>query len=236
MNSQKAFYVVINSIATLILLAIIGTAPVIAQFSENSQSGHISPETKQVRDNPFFDHVINRRGGSRFTLATGIPFVGVAEYAYGVTDRFTVGVLGGITPAVEGYGVRLRSVIFQKHDHYRVYFCTPVIYYPTLSGGDPWWLARPNINFEWVKKNNVRYKFGGSAFLAASNNSLFGNSRNATLKPDVWSSVHGGVSLPIGRNLSFQTEVSYVSKGIRPINDFVGAPPVVLVLGVSYSI
>ena len=193
---------------------------------------------KEYRQNipALFDHVINRKGESRITLATGIPFVGVAEYAYGVTDRFTVGVLGGVTPAVEGYGFRMRGVVYQKTDRYRVYFCTPVIYYPRLSGGDPWWLARPNINFEWVNKHNFRYKLGGSLFLAASNNSLFGDAEKATLDPDVWSSIHAGMSVPVKGNISFQTEVSYVSKGVKPIKDFVGAPPVVLVLGLSYTI
>lgn len=236
MNSQKVLYIVSGSITYFILLILINTGSANAQSSDNYQSKNITTESLQVRDNPLFDHVINRRGGSRLTLATGIPFVGVAEYAYGVTNRFTVGVLGGLTPAVEGYGVRMRGVVYQKNDFYRVYFCTPVIYYPTLSGGDPWWLARPNINFEWVTKSNVRYKVGGSAILAASNNSLFGDADKATLNPGLWSSVHGGVSLPLGGNISLQTEISYVSKGVQPIKDFVGAPPVILVLGISYTL
>lgn len=188
-------------------------------------------KSKQI----MFDHVINGRGMSRVTFATGIPFVAVGEYAYGVTNRLTVGVLGGLTPEVEGYGVRVRSVIYQKRNHYRVYFCTPVIYYPGLSAGDPWWLTRPNINFEWVTRSNIRYKFGISVFMAASNNSLFGDASKATLQPDYWTSAHTGMSLPIGSDFSFQTEVSYVSKGVTPIKDFIGAPPVVLVLGISYT-
>lgn len=230
--SRKLFI----GLAYTMLLAVINLNLVNAQtFGEKETNSSKSSYTNED-SNSFFDHVINKKGGSRFTLATGIPFVGVAEYAYGVTDRFTVGVLGGLTPAVEGFGVRMRGVVYQKHDFYRVYFCTPVIYYPTLSGGDPWWLARPNINFEWVTNSNVRYKFGGSMILAASNNSIFGDADKATLEPDAWSSVHAGISLPFRRNMYFQAEMSYVSKGIKPIKDFVGAPPVILVLGLSYTL
>jgi hypothetical protein len=234
-NPYKSFVLLIV-LSTLILLA--GISNLYAQAEgDTSVSDQVSEFYNTPDDtSPLFDHVINRKGESRITLVTGIPFVGVAEYAYGVTDRFTVGVLGGMTPAVEGYGFRMRGVVYQKTNRYRVYFCTPVIYYPRLSGGDPWWLARPNINFEWVNKNNVRYKFGGSLFLATSNNSLFGDAEKATLDPDIWSSIHAGMSLPLSGNFSFQTEVSYVSKGVKPIKDFVGAPPVVLVLGFSYTL
>lgn len=186
------------------------------------------------RSNRNFDHVINRRQESRLTIATGIPFIGIGEYAYGLSDRTTIGFMAGLTPAVEGYGVRIRRVLYQSAENYRVYFCTPVIYYPTLSGGDPWWLTRPNINFEWLTKSDLRYKAGGSIIAAASNNSLFGDAAKATLSPDIWTSVHGGFSLPLRGNFSFQTEVSYVSKGVKPVKEFVGAPPVILVLGVSY--
>jgi len=226
----------ISFIPILLHLALYGSVK--AQFTDVADPPDSTIVLKEYRQSTprLFDHVINRKGESRLTLATGIPFVGVAEYAYGVTDRFTVGVLGGMTPAVEEYGFRMRGVVYQKTDRYRIYFCTPVIYYPRLSGGDPWWLARPNINFEWVNSKNVRYKFGGSMFMAASNNSLFGDAEKATLAPDYWTSVHAGVSLPLKGNISFQTEVSYVSKGVKPIKDFVGAPPLVLVLGFSYTL
>jgi hypothetical protein len=186
------------------------------------------------RDRRNFDHVINQKGESRITIATGIPFIGIAEYAYGVSNRTTLGIMAGMTPAVEGYGIRFRRILYQKSESYRIYFCTPVIYYPTLSGGDPWWLTRPNINFEWLTQSDLRYKIGGSIIAAASNNSLFGDSSKATLSPDMWTSIHGGISMPLYGSFSFQAEASYVSKGIQPIKEFVGAPPVILVLGVSY--
>lgn len=202
------------------------------------QNSASMPETMNSlkKRSGHFDHVINRRGESRLTLATGIPFIGVAEYAYGVTDRFTVGILGGLTPAVEGYGVRMRTVLIENTKGERIYFCTPIVYYPKLSGDDPWWLTRPNINFERVSSGNIRYKFGASLIFAASGNSLMGRSAEATLKPAMWTSVHAGMSLPVWNRVSFQTEVSYVTKGLETLKDFVGAPPVILVTGFSVTI
>ena len=41
------------------------------------------------------DHVFTTQGHAKVTLASGIPYIGIAEYAYGVTDRFTAGFLAG---------------------------------------------------------------------------------------------------------------------------------------------
>jgi|GEM_PF-2010287 len=213
--------------------------PELLTYNKYEDEQFISEKEYVQKQNPDrywrnFDHVINNRRDSRITLATGIPFIAIGEFAYGITDRTTIGVMAGLTPAVEGYGIRVRHVIYQPIENYRIYFCTPVIYYPTLSGGDPWWLTRPNINFEWLTKSNFRYKAGGSIIAATSNNHLFGDGSKATMSPDFWTSIHGGISVPLKGNISFQAEVSYVSKGIQPVKEFVGAPPVILVLGASY--
>ncbi|MBX2990573.1 MAG: hypothetical protein KF749_05300 [Bacteroidetes bacterium] len=183
-----------------------------------------------------FDHVLNRKGQSKITLATGIPYIGIAEYAYGISNKTTAGVVFGITPFVEGYGIRVRTILHER-DNYRVYFCVPVLYYPKTQdlGGDPWWLTRPNINFEWMNDAGFRYKVGGSIVAAASHHTLFGESSNAKFAPGLWNAVHGGISLPVGPSLMFQAEASLVLKGVQVPSQWVGGPPVILVLGISYT-
>lgn len=189
-----------------------------------------------VRDKGF-DHVINSRGESRVSLLTGIPFVGTAEYAYGVSDRLTFGVLGGFTPFEEAIGVRVRTVVFQKRESYRVYYCTPVVFYPqtNMPDAEPWWLIRPNINFEWLTNSGLRYKFGGSLIGVASHRRIFGKPSNEKLSPELWSAVHAGLSMPVGSQFSFQAEFSYITKGIRTIDTFFGGPPVLAIIGISYT-
>lgn len=187
--------------------------------------------------NNSFDHVINRQGESRVSLLTGIPIVGTAEYAYGVSDRLTFGVLGGFTPFEEAIGIRVRTVVYQKKESYRVYYCTPIVFYPqtNMPHAEPWWLIRPNINFEWLANSGLRYKFGGSLMGVASHRRIFGKSSNEKLSPELWSTIHAGVSMPVATQLSFQAEFSYITKGLKTVDSFFGGPPILAILGFSYT-
>jgi hypothetical protein len=183
------------------------------------------------------DHVLNAKGQSRITFATGIPYIAVGEYAYGFSDRVTVGILWGLTPRVEGYGLRARAVLYEPTSDFRIYFCTPILFYPkTITlGGDAWWLARPNINFEWIAQSGIRYKTGGSLIVAASHHVLFGDPSNAKFPPGAWTAIHGGISLPISNHWMFQCETSLVMKGLQVAgSEWIGGPPVIFVMGVSY--
>ena len=195
------------------------------------------PELSEAYHHKGFDHVINSQGESRVSLLTGIPFVGTAEYAYGVSDRLTFGILGGFTPFEEAVGIRVRTVVYQKKESYRVYYCTPVVFYPqtNMPDAEPWWLIRPNINFEWLANTGLRYKFGGSLIGVASHRRIFGKPLNEKLTPELWSAVHAGVSMPVASQLSFQAEFSYITKGLRTVDTFFGGPPVLAILGFSYT-
>ncbi|MDX1585511.1 MAG: hypothetical protein R3222_02160 [Balneolaceae bacterium] len=186
-----------------------------------------------------FDHVINRRGESRISMLTGIPIVGTAEYAYGISDRLTAGVFGGYTPFEEAVGIRVRTVLYQKKNSFRIYYCTPVVFYPQSNRADPepWWLIRPNINFEWLVNSGFRYKFGSSIIGAAPHRHLFGGDETVVqrLSPELWTAIHGGFSIPVGKRFSFQTELSYITKGTDTITDFFGGPPLLAIIGFSYT-
>jgi hypothetical protein len=191
------------------------------------------------RFNHRYDHVLNEKGQGRLTLATGIPFVGIGELAYGLSDRVTVGFFAGVTPTVEGFGLRGRAVVLEPGDGFRVYFCMPLAFYPKTEGlgGDPWWLIRPNLNFEWVTATGFRYKVGGSFIAAASHHTLFGDGARARFSPSSWNAFHAGVSFPIGSGVTLQIENSVVMNGLKPAGkDWVGGPPVILVIGTSWSL
>jgi hypothetical protein len=190
------------------------------------------------RLNHAYDHVINERGQGRVTLATGIPYVGIVEYAYGISDRVTMGAFAGGTPNVGGIGIRTRLVVHEPRDDFRIYFCTPLAFYPKTKGlgGDPWWLIRPNLNFEWMLESGFRYKVGGGLVAAASHHSIFGDASRAHFQPDVWNTLHAGISFPIGARATFQIENSVVLDGFRIADSgWVGGPPVILVIGPSWT-
>lgn len=187
---------------------------------------------------PLFDHVINAKGQSRVSLLTGLPVVGSLEYAFGISDRLTAGLFIGSTPFEEAAGFRVRTVLYENFRNFRIYFCTPVIYYPQTGRQNPdaWFLTRPNINFEWIRNTNFRYKVGVSLIASSSQKSLFGNTSDAQHQPEVWTAVHAGFSLPLGSRISFQTELSYIMKGVKTVDTFFGGPPLIFITGVSYTL
>lgn len=109
------------------------------------------------RGDAVSDHLFPRPGASMLTLMTGIPYVGVAEYAYGFTDRFSVGIFAGvITPEIQGYGLRPRYILAQPSRHLRVHVKAPLIYYPASPGLKSWFLAWPTLSAEWHRENGMR--------------------------------------------------------------------------------
>ncbi len=120
------------------------------------------------------DHLFAEKGKSIITAATGIPYIGIAEYAYGVSDRFTIGVLIGSTPIIPGYGIRLRNVLYSNGSDKRIYLRTPLLYYPQTKGlgGEPWLLTWPAVNFEKRTNSGLRWSYGVGVVAAACVNDL----------------------------------------------------------------
>jgi len=180
------------------------------------------------------------------TVATGIPYVGIVEYAYGISDRFSAGAIIGITPKIPGYGVRLRGTIHERGDRFRVYVRAPVLYYPRTKdlGGEPWVLTWPVVSAEWKIESGTRLSVGGGFVAAACVNSLLGLEEEEEeteggegFMGGFWNTLHAGVAFPIRPRLMFQGELSAVLSGAKVAGgDWVGGPPVILVLGLSYGL
>ncbi len=187
------------------------------------------------------DHLFSPRGKSMLTVATGIPYVGIVEYAYGFSDRFSIGVTAGITPQVIGYGVRVRGVILQRDENFRMYVSAPIFYYPQTKdlGGEPWLLTWPVLSCEWKLNSGTRLSVGGGIVAATCAKALLGvkEMEGEGFMGGIWNTLHGGVAVPLSNNITFQGEVSAVMSGVKIAGkDWVGGPPVILVLGFSYSL
>ena len=185
------------------------------------------------------DHLFSKGGKSMVTLATGIPYIGIAEYSYGFSDKFSAGVIVGTTPVVPGYGVRFRGVIYQPSETFRVYARVPAFYYPSTKelGGEPWLLTWPVLNAEWKLKSGVRLSVGTGIVVAACLHSLLGHSDEGEgFMGGVWNTFQTGIAVPLSRKIMFQAEVSAVFSGLKIAkkNDWVGGPPFILVTGISY--
>ncbi|HTR81678.1 MAG TPA: hypothetical protein VMM58_08610 [Bacteroidota bacterium] len=192
------------------------------------------------------DHLFAADGGSMVTVSTGIPYIGIAEYAYGISDRFSVGVMVGTTPNVEGYGVRARAIIAQPSDDVRFYFRVPAFYYPHTKdlGGDPWVLTWPVLSAEWRLNSGTRISAGAGAVVASCFDSFIRkiglgskeSENEEMIMGGIWNTFHAGVAFPVSRDVMVQAEGSTVMHGFTfAQHDWVGGPPVILVIGLSYS-
>ena len=182
------------------------------------------------------------------TFATGIPYIGITEVAYGFTNRFSAGaiagVLGNLAP---GYGLRFRYILAQPSQDLRIYFKAPVIYYPKArSFGcpdcDPWFLIWPTVNAEWRLANGTRLWCGVGVVAAACATTVLGGDEEEEemaegLNEGVWNTLQIGFSRPITRRVSFQLEVAAVFKGLKlaSSHNWLGGPPVILTTGFSYA-
>ena len=192
------------------------------------------------------DHLFSGAGKSMVTVATGIPYVGITEYSYGFSDRFSAGLIVGVTPRVTGYGVRVRAILHERDDDFRLYLRVPILYYPKTKdlGGEPWILAWPVLSAEWKLRSGARLSAGGGIVTASCFDSMlrkFGlrshheeSDEEEGFMGGVWNTLHVGMTLPVSERLTFHGEVSAVMSGVQIAGkDWIGGPPVILMLGFS---
>lgn len=209
----------------------------------------------QAQQRGIFDHdyLLPQKGKSMLEAYSGIPYIAIGQYAYGFSNRVSVGVVYGYTPFVKGYGLRLKAVITQSSESFRLYMKSPFLYYPaTKKGeGDPWVLAWPTLNAEWKFKNGGRFWAGAGVIGAGCYDYIFKrNSEKFETMPDsdpsgkepelmagIWNTFQFGYSKPISGKLSYVIELAPVMEGfkLKSKQGFLDTAPLIATLGLSYS-
>jgi hypothetical protein len=186
--------------------------------------------------------------GFAASAATGIPFVGIAELSYGVSDAFALGGMLGVTPVTIGVGLRPRAQVSLSGSH-RLSFVAPALYYPMHPNPriSPWVLARPVVLWE-RRAAGLGFGLGTGVVVTASTDGILTTTdeesardsnyaRGTELEPapfGFWETVVATTSLPLGSASSAFAEAGVVFDGFRIADDeWVGGPPVIVVLGVS---
>ncbi len=247
-----------NALVTVCLLALSAAPLSLGQFvaealtdERNAGQDFMAGESDGWSDTDNLvqgDYLCPPKGKIIATTVTGIPFVGLGEVAYGITNRLSVGVLAGelgnFTP---GYGLRFRYVLAQPSRDFRVYFKVPVIYYPKARtfgcpDCDPWFLTWPTVNAEWHLANGTRVWTGVGVVAAACATTVLGGDEEEEemaegLHEGVWNTIQLGISRPLTRRISFQFEAAVVLKGLKlaASHNWLGGPPVILTTGFSYA-
>lgn len=229
----------LNNILNMVLIILIGLAPI----------NLVNGQQKQVITH---DYLMPRKGQSMLEAYSGIPYVAIGQYAYGFSNRVSVGVVYGYTPFVKGYGIRVKAVIAQPSESFRLYVKSPFLYYPETKEGDgePWVLTWPSINAEWKLKNGARFWAGAGVIGAGCYNYIFRREFEMTEHPPehhegeepelmagIWNTFQFGYSKPISNKLSFVAEIAPVMEGfkLKSKQGFLDTAPVIVTVGLSYS-
>jgi len=207
---------------------------------------HAAPEDTPSTDSRVEaapDDLFARSGGFSATVASGLPFLGIGELTYGVSDRFSIGAVGAATPDVAGVrgtlalGLRPRGVVFHS-GAWRSALVVPVFYYPQVEGfGDrePWMLTRPTVTLERELQGGARVDVGVGLIAAACMDSLLTLGKERTMMGGVWNTATVGGSVPVSRRTSVLAEASLVLRGVAPARDWIGGAPVIAFAGVVTS-
>jgi hypothetical protein len=221
----------------LFLLLALGGATNVSPLSIDPGETQVAPEPDRPPEDRRVDSLFPRGGTFSATVGTGVPFIGIGEIAYGITDRFALGAIGGGTPNVGGVGVRPRVLIVDA-DAWRLHLTVPILYYPKTRelGGDPWMLTRPALVLDREIASGVRLGAGMGLVAAACTESIFslGKEHDSEFMGGVWNTVNVGASVQVSSRTSLFGDVALVMRGVRVAgSEWIGGPPVIAAFGVT---
>lgn|GEM_PF-3170230 len=177
------------------------------------------------------------------SVATGVPFLVMSEVALGVTDHAAIGVLGGTTPIVAGFGVRPRAAV-PFTSSLRLLASAPLIYYPPHADGPAWWLARPSMELEWHTPSPFSIAGGAGVVGVATESALFGGSDVAATsaygrelqnrRSSLWWTLNALVTGEISSKTWLFADLTAVFEhGRLAGRDWIGGPPLIAFLGLG---
>jgi hypothetical protein len=194
--------------------------------------------------------------------ATGLPFLGVAELGFAVTDHFAVGAVGGVAlayeptgpvPTVPTAGIRPRFRVATSR-RTSLELIVPALYYPSATPGPShvrgtaWLVARPEVFFDGAIGERWHVAGGMGVITAASTDALgqLVGGRKVVMPPyngspestrgfagGVWNTLSTRGSYALSSQTHLFAEGTLVMMGVVPAE--VGGPPVVVELGAQHT-
>jgi hypothetical protein len=201
-------------------------------FNEvNGQNAIIASFSENIHDPDFPGKKRSNAGVmGTYTPITPPPAL-VADATYGISDKFSVGVIAGTTGAQSLAGVKMNSMIFQRNN-FRVVCRMVILYYPGRDGqylfdtSDkfimPWMLTMGAVNAEWKSKKDIRWSLGMGVLethcIEGMKKYFWGAGDEKKVSPfEVFHTLHGSVSIPLSQRLTFRPEIIAVMKDARLI-------------------
>lgn len=193
------------------------------------------PASERVVAEP--DYLFPTRGRLSGSFSTGVPFVAIGEAAFGVSNGFAFGLIGGFTPRVGGFGIRPRGMV-ELGPTTRLNLVVPVLYYPRTSGfgNEPWVLTNPTLAIEQRLGPRVMAHAGIGLVAAGCVDGLFGHHDDEPgvgFMGGVWNTLPFGAAYRLTSNVDLFADAQLIMKGVRLAGEWVGGPPFSAELGVT---
>ena len=212
---------------------------------------YVEPQPKgQACEMKSHDYLLPGKGKSMVSLFTGVPYIGVGEFAYGVSNRLSVSAFLGVTPVNYAFGSRIKAVVIETSGNFRINLKTTVIYYPFMEfgDGDPWGLGWQAANAEWKLNNGSRFWAGAGILGVSCLDKIFPSKGGKKMMPKdpkeeemeiegVFNTFQFGYSKPLSSHTSFVVEVAPVMQGLKlkEKSGFLDAFPVIVTAGFTHT-
>jgi hypothetical protein len=223
-------------------LTFLHSAVASSQEPDRAVEGRARDQTTQ---NAAPDYMFPRPSVFEAAFASGMPYLGIGELAYGVSEGLTASAVAGATPNLVGrrgtmaFGIRPRGVLLANND-WRTYWTASVLYYPKVDGfgGDrePWMLARPTLSIERRFRGDIRASVVVGVVAAACTESLVTLGRDRTMMGGVWDTAGIAGAIPLSARASVFAETALVMDGVVPARDWIGGSPVIAMVGVATAL
>ena len=187
------------------------------------------------RSDASADPLFPSSGHFSAAFASGVPFVGAGEVAYGFGDRFAMGAMVGLTPnmgsiqGTAGVGLRPRVVVFRS-GAWQSTIVAPVLYYPRVQGFggelDPWMLVQPTLTLERSFGSDANLHFGVGALGATCIDTLLTLFKEHDMMTGVWNTATVGGAIRVSPRTKLFAEGGVVLRGVKPANDWMGGPAI----------
>jgi hypothetical protein len=182
------------------------------------------------------------------------PPVLIGNVAYGISNKFSAGVIVGTTGNLGALGLKLNAIILERKA-FRLGYRMISVYYPKRDGRFlfdrsvqhimPWMLSMGVVDAEFRSKKGIRWSLGMGLIethCVDGMMKLFSKNASEENDPDdlpfeVFTTVQASVSIPLSRRFTLRPDVFTVFKGVHLIEErkYKVGFPVIATVSLFYS-
>ena len=216
----------------LALLLFMSIMLILSLFQDANAQGE-----DRFKNDPYFPgkHKFTAGVITSYTGTTPPPVL-IADVTYGVSNKFSFGIVGGTTGNLALCGFRLHANLLE-HNNFRLLYRMTNIYYFERNGTFlfdktnkqvmPWMLTLGMLDAEWRFDSGIRWSIGPGFLethcIDGMMNLLTGRTpspkeKEEELEFELFNTIQTSVSIPLSKKFTFRPEVITVWDGVQLVS------------------